>query len=236
MKTKFLVTAVALASLAIISPASASSLLTNGGFDDVPISAISGLTGPYINLSYAYPAGPGGPGTVGDWTYTDASTGGGGGLVQFPLQGNVYFQGPAPLSGSEYAFLQDAGSISQTFNSLSAGATAVSWYEAGRQNNGGVENYEVLLNNVVLGTYTTSQSQPFILETLVGTLVAGSNTLEFLGLTTNPPDETAFIENVSVSSAPLPSTWTMLIAGFVGLLGFVAFGGKKRKVAATAAA
>jgi len=43
-------------------------------------------------------------------------------------------------------------------------------------------------------------------------------------------------DEVSVSATPLPSTWTMLIAGFVGLLGFVAFGGKKRKVAATATA
>jgi hypothetical protein len=40
----------------------------------------------------------------------------------------------------------------------------------------------------------------------------------------------------SVSATPLPSTWTMLIAGFVGLFGFVAFGGKKRNAAATAAA
>jgi hypothetical protein len=40
----------------------------------------------------------------------------------------------------------------------------------------------------------------------------------------------------SVSATPLPSTWTMLIAGFVGLFGFVAFGGKKRNTAATAAA
>jgi hypothetical protein len=39
-----------------------------------------------------------------------------------------------------------------------------------------------------------------------------------------------------VTSTPLPSTWVMLIVGFVGLLGFLAFGGKKRKVAATAAA
>jgi hypothetical protein len=37
------------------------------------------------------------------------------------------------------------------------------------------------------------------------------------------------------AAAPLPATWSMLIAGFVGLIGFVALGGKKRKVAATAA-
>jgi hypothetical protein len=235
LNTKHLGVVAALTLLASASPVLASSLLTNGGFDDVSVASISGLAYPYINLSYAYPGGPGGPGTVGDWTYTDAATGGGGGLVQFPLQGSAYFQGPTPLSGSEYAFLQDAGSISQTFSSAVAGATTITWYEAGRVNNGGVENYEVLLNNVVLGTYTTAQSQPFTLETLRGTLVSGANTLEFLGLTTNPPDETAFLENVGVSAAPLPSTWTMLIAGFVGL-GYFAYGGTKKRAGAIVSA
>jgi hypothetical protein len=40
----------------------------------------------------------------------------------------------------------------------------------------------------------------------------------------------------SVSISPLPPSWTMLIAGFVGLFGFVAFGGKKRNAAAMASA
>jgi hypothetical protein len=40
----------------------------------------------------------------------------------------------------------------------------------------------------------------------------------------------------AVGATPLPSTWTMLIAGFIGLFGFVAFGGKKRNAAASAAA
>jgi hypothetical protein len=39
----------------------------------------------------------------------------------------------------------------------------------------------------------------------------------------------------TLTATPLPSAWTMLIAGFVGLFGFVAFGGKKRNAAATAA-
>jgi hypothetical protein len=43
-------------------------------------------------------------------------------------------------------------------------------------------------------------------------------------------------DSVSVSQTPLPPTWMMMIAGFVGLIGFVAFGGKKRNAAATAAA
>jgi hypothetical protein len=52
--------------------------------------------------------------------------------------------------------------------------------------------------------------------------------------------DTRFINIAAADSAfaaatPLPSTWTMLIAGFVGL-GFLAFRGKKRNAAATAAA
>jgi hypothetical protein len=38
----------------------------------------------------------------------------------------------------------------------------------------------------------------------------------------------------SVTTTPLPSTWTMLIAGFVGL-GFLAYRGTKKKTATAAA-
>jgi hypothetical protein len=42
----------------------------------------------------------------------------------------------------------------------------------------------------------------------------------------------AGLSDIHFTATPLPSTWTMLIAGFVGLVGFVAFGGKKRAAAA----
>lgn len=41
-------------------------------------------------------------------------------------------------------------------------------------------------------------------------------------------------ETLTISGTPLPSTWTMLIAGFVGL-GYFAYRGSKRNVAAIAA-
>jgi hypothetical protein len=47
--------------------------------------------------------------------------------------------------------------------------------------------------------------------------------------------EVGVAANVSVTTTPLPSTWTMLIAGFVGL-GFIAYRGKKNRCAAIAAA
>ncbi len=221
MKSKLLGVSAALALLAAMSPASAAvNLLTNSGFDDVSVAAASaGLSFPYVTLpNYAYPGGPGGLGTVGSWTYVDGASGGGGGLVGYPPVGEPHFEGPAPLSGNQYAFLQNNGSLSQTFNSSGAGLTTISWNDAGRQSGGhGDQIYQVLLNSVVIGTFVTIDSQPFTFESVLGTLVAGSNTLTFAGLTTLPADQTAFLEDVSVTSAvPELSTWAMMLIGFAG--------------------
>lgn len=201
---------------AIASPASATILL-NGGFDDTTVAQAGvGLVYPYVNLDYAYPGGPGGIGTSGNWTYVDGS-----GLVSYPPTGNPYFQGPAPLSLNQYAFLQNQGSFSQTFNSA-AGASTVDWYDAGRQSGGhGSQTYQVYLNNGLLGTYSTTDSQDWRHQSVLATLTAGSNTLRFVGLV-DTGDQTAFLENVAIAApAPELSTWAMLILGFAGV-GFMA--------------
>lgn len=52
---------------------------------------------------------------------------------------------------------------------------------------------------------------------------------------TNPTSEYWYGFTVGVAATPLPSTWTMLIAGFVGL-GFLAYRGSKKGYTALAAA
>ena len=64
---------------------------------------------------------------------------------------------------------------------------------------------------------------------VVGT---GSDTLVFT--TANDPSFT-YLDDVSLTATPLPPTWTMLIAGFVGL-GFFAYRGTKKNGTACAAA
>ena len=233
MKRMLLGAAAVFAGLAASSPAFSSTLLANGGFDDVSVATIAaanpGLVFPYVNSpNYVYPALPGGPGTVGSWTFTNGAIqpsgapDGGAGLVGTPPSGTPYFQGPAALSGSQYAFVQDQGSLSQTFNSALAGATTITFDVAGRAWSGhGSESLEAILNGVVIGSGTTSDFQGFQLVTLTGTLKAGSNTLEFLGLS-QLTDQTAFIENVSVAAVPEVSTWAMMILGFCGL-GFMVY-------------
>jgi hypothetical protein len=68
-----------------------------------------------------------------------------------------------------------------------------------------------------------------------GTYVGFEDILGPNGPDYNYTDEQFVFTDVSVSSTPLPSTWTMLIAGFVGL-GFLARGASKKSAAAIAAA
>jgi len=68
----------------------------------------------------------------------------------------------------------------------------------------------------------------------------GNGTIEFLGTFTqlswtNPVFENWYGFTVGVAATPLPSTWTMLIAGFIAL-GFFAYRGTKKGSAAIAAA
>jgi len=243
MKTKFCSAAAGVLLLAAVSPACASSLISNGGFDDVLTSdaVFSGLSFPYKTLpNYVYPAGPGGPVTAGDWTYS-----GGAGLVYRPPSGSPFFDGADPLSGHQYGFLQNTGSFSQQFTSAVAGGASLNWADASRQNGGsygvpaGDETYQVYLNGGLVGTYSTNVSSTgWTAESASVTLNAGTNTLLFLGIiqdtADNHQDQTAFIDNVSlegpqgsIANTPLPAAWTMFVGGAAGL-GFIARRRKRR--------
>jgi hypothetical protein len=63
----------------------------------------------------------------------------------------------------------------------------------------------------------------------------GTNKLEAFSFTAAGDSFTGITNTIALSSTPLPSTWTMLIAGFVGL-GFFAYRGTKNRSAAIAVA
>jgi hypothetical protein len=58
-------------------------------------------------------------------------------------------------------------------------------------------------------------------------LVSGTYTLDFIVMNGNGGSDTSGPTALRVEFTPLPSTWTMLIAGFIAL-GFIAYRGKKR--------
>ena len=123
--------------------------------------------------------------------------------------------------GKIYSFIQNGQILSQSFMSTLAGISTLSFWTAGRTNNGGAQTVNVFLNGSSVGIFTTSQSTPnWVQQFFPINLIAGSNTLEFKGQTFGTGvDQTAFIDNISVPAVPEPSTWAMLVLGF-GLIGF----------------
>jgi hypothetical protein len=83
-----------------------------------------------------------------------------------------------------------------------------------------------------IGSVTDASSDPSVAwqHYSAGFTFNGSNILSFSALTQGA----AVLDNVSLSETPLPSTWLMLLSGFVGL-GFLAYSGTKKNAAAVAA-
>ena len=71
------------------------------------------------------------------------------------------------------------------------------------------------------------------LETMLFTATGTSTDITLLGASAN--NSYIGLDNVTVDPTPLPSTWLMLISGFVGL-GFLAYRGTKKNAVAFAAA
>ena len=192
--------------LAAATAAQAATELANGSFEAPTTGASPGSSG-----SYAY------PGTLIDsWTYM-----GDAGLID-AVTGTPWFADTPPqgYDGAQYAFVQATGSVSQTFNS-GAGLFKVSWLEASRPvvDGGcckGDQTYNVVLDDVVLGSFATLSGQQFLSRSLVGPVIAhGSHTLAFVGTDLLTGDNTSFIDKVS-AGVPEPASWALMILGFGG--------------------
>ena len=233
MKTKLVIAS--LSAVCVLSPCGAisqASTLANGSFETPVISTAA-------PLGYVYPAGP-----SGGWTFSTPFVGtnqfDGSGIIN-GTTGTAWWSGglqaaPTGYDGNQFAFVQGLGAFSQTFVAPFTGQFSVNWLEGSRQNErlvnaqstfDGAQSYNVLLNNVVLGTYSTPSGQNFEAEsTSLFSLIGGvSYTLEFEGLT-SVGDHTAFIDMVSVdgtaAATPLPAALPLFATGIgaIGLLGW----------------
>jgi hypothetical protein len=152
-------------------------------------------------------------------------------------QGSAAWGAPIGNDNSNYfAFVQINGSFSQTFTANQSGTLTLSWIDAARSNFGGTETYTVSVNDQQVGIYSPTNSA-FAPETSAAFSVIADNvyTVTFQGVDPTLTDSTAFIDNVSISSTPLPSTWTMLLIGLLGV-GFIAYRGTKYRPDPLAAA
>lgn len=136
---------------------------------------------------------------------------------------------PVGFDGLQFAVITGSNNsyFSQVFINPYPTWGNISWLEAGAHDDGffgGNAKYDVFLNDLWLGRFSTEHSQPFtsiIVENIY--LPEGQNTLRFVSLVHN---HTAFIDNVTVE-APEPLTLSLFGAG---LAGAVALTRRKKKL------
>jgi hypothetical protein len=111
---------------------------------------------------------------------------------------------PAAPQGTQVAFIQQNGSITQSVAGWIAGSFTISFDAAQRANHGtSVEDFEVLVDGNVVSTFNPTSTSYQTYTTAAFTVSAGAHTIEFLGLDTAGGDNTALVDEVSVAAAPV---------------------------------
>jgi hypothetical protein len=142
----------------------------------------------------------------GSWTFTALSGANGSGLS---ANGSAFTSGtPGAPQGSQVAFLQGTGSISQSLLGLIAGAIYQISFTAAQRNNiygqQSGQTWQLQLDGTPVGSYAPPETaQNYTTYSATFTVPSGgSHKLAFVGTDANHGDNTAFIDNVQISLAP----------------------------------
>ncbi len=148
------------------------------------------------NFGYAYnPAGS-------PWTFAANSGNNGSGISG---NGSAFTSGnPAAPDGSQVAFIQAFGTISQSIAGWDAGTYRISLQAAQRGGYNLYENFQVLLDGAVITSFNPSDATYRTYTTPIFQVTAGTHTLTFQGTNSAQSDNTALIDAVSL--APVTTT------------------------------
>jgi alpha-L-rhamnosidase len=132
----------------------------------------------------------------GSWTFSGASGNGSGILANGSGFGN-----PDAPDGSQAAFVQSYGTISQTLFGFVLGTVYSITYSAAQRsgyNQSGGESWDVLIDNQTIQT-NTSGGASYATYTATFTAAATSHVLRFVGTDIATGDNTVFIDNVRIT-------------------------------------
>ncbi len=106
------------------------------------------------------------------------------------------------LQGAVVAGLQATEHVQQTLHVDQAGQYTLTWRDAGRPSSSfvyGPQDYDVLLDGIVHGSYHTNAGQAWSTHTLVLDLAVGDQVLDFKGK--SHADATAFLDSMALVGA-----------------------------------
>ena len=107
---------------------------------------------------------------------------------------------PSAPVGTQVAFLQRTGSMSQNVSGWAAGIYVITFDAAQRGNyQWSQQDFNVLVDGKVVSTFTPSGTSYQSYSTAAFTVTAGTHTITFQGLDSAGGDNTAFIDQVTVS-------------------------------------
>ena len=180
-----------------------------------------------VSISVAAPAAP----VVGDAGFEAVAEGSGSSAYTYDPTGSAWsFAGSSGLSGnnsnftsgnpnapqgSQVAFLQAQGSISQTITFAAAGSYQLTFDAAQRENFPSDQSVQVLVDGTVVGTITPAGTTYGLYATSAFSVSAGAHTVTLRGTSSSGYD-TAFIDAVSIAVA------SPVAATYVGDAGFEA--------------
>jgi hypothetical protein len=99
--------------------------------------------------------------------------------------------------GTQVAFLQDAGTISQSIDGFLAGQSYYVTFDAANQAGIPQSSFTVSYNGIVIGTFSPTTGYES-LSTSTFTPGAGSLTLSFTGIDPGDADQTAFLDDIQI--------------------------------------
>jgi uncharacterized protein (DUF2141 family) len=100
--------------------------------------------------------------------------------------------------------VQETGSFSQSVTGWAAGSYTINFLAAQRGNHqASQQNFNVLVDGVVVGTFTPSGTSYLSYSTSAFNVTSGSHTITFQGLDSAGGDNTAFVDNVTLTVATM---------------------------------
>ncbi|MES2657612.1 MAG: DUF642 domain-containing protein [Verrucomicrobiota bacterium] len=164
--------------------------------------------------------------TGGAWTF-GGSPGNGSGLVA----NGSGFSNPNAAEGSQAAFVQTLGTMSQPLTGLTIGTTYTLTFAAAQRpapNQNGGQSWNVKIDSLIVGSYNPGPAATSYVDyTATFTATATIHTLAFVGTNLATGDNTVFIDNIRSAITPptLPSPWLRQDIGVTGAVSNASYAG-----------